>query len=54
MTIRITHAAGVGDWANGAVVVLDDRRAQRLVQDGYAVEIDIEPVVVKKKKQAKE
>lgn len=51
MTIRIIHPAGVGEWAQGAVVVCDDRRAQRLVQDGYAVAV---PPAVPKTKKAKE
>ena len=54
MTIRITHQAGVGEWANGAVVVCDDRRAQRLIMVGYAEQVADEPVPVKKKKPAKE
>lgn len=36
MTVRITHRAGVGDWPYGAVVHLEDRRAQRLIHNGYA------------------
>lgn len=40
MTIRITHDAGVGEWAKGAVVVCDDRRATRLIQFGYAIEAE--------------
>ncbi len=52
MTIRITHPSGgsVGEWANGAVVVCDDRRAQRLIMQGYAVEVEPAPEPVKKKK----
>jgi hypothetical protein len=37
MRIRITHDAGVADLPKGAVVDLDDRRAERLIHDGYAV-----------------
>ncbi len=40
MTIRITHTAGIGEWACGAVVEVDDRRAARLIHDGYAVATD--------------
>ena len=36
MRIRILALAGVGQWAHGAVVDVEDRRAQRLIHDGYA------------------
>jgi hypothetical protein len=51
MTIRIQHHAGVGEWANGTVVELDDRRALRLIHDGYAVEVVAEPKPQRKKKE---
>ena len=37
MRICITHVAGVGQHAVGAVVEMDDHRATRLIHDGYAV-----------------
>jgi len=43
MRIRILHAAGVGDLPKGAVVDLDDRRAARLVHDGYAERVATPP-----------
>lgn len=51
MTIRITHAAGVGDWPYGAVVELEDRRAIKLLHDGYAVQTDETAVKAKSKKR---
>jgi len=41
MTIRIIHPAGVGDWLKGATVEQEDRRAQRLIALGYAVEVSV-------------
>lgn len=37
MTVRLL--AAVADDAKGAVIVMDDRRAQRLIRTGYAVEV---------------
>lgn len=48
MRIRIIHDAGVATWPKGAVVETDDRRAQRLIHDGYAVAAPSEP---KKRKE---
>lgn len=45
--------APVGDGVKGAVVVLDDRRAQRLIQMGYA-QAAPSLVVVKKKRKAED
>lgn len=54
-TVRITHAAGVGDWPMGATVPLEDRRAQKLLREGYAVEVSNEPpVVIHRSKKAKD
>ena len=39
MTIQITHQSGVGNWAYGAVITLNDRRALALIHDGYAVAV---------------
>jgi hypothetical protein len=39
MTIRIIHGSGVGDWPHGVTVELEDRHAQRLIQQGYAVKV---------------
>lgn len=36
MRVRILALGGVGSYPKGAVVDLDDRRAQRLIHDGYA------------------
>jgi hypothetical protein len=43
MTVRITHKPGIGDWAYGAVVDMDDRRARRLALVGYVVEVKPKP-----------
>lgn len=37
MTVRLL--ANVADDQKGAVIVVDDRRAQRLIRTGYAVEV---------------
>ena len=37
MRVQIVAFAGVGMWPPGAVVDLDDRRAERLIHDGYAM-----------------
>ena len=37
MTVRLL--AAVADDTKGAVVVMDDRRAHRLIRTGYAVEV---------------
>ena len=39
-TIRITHRAGVGEWPHGAVVNVEDWRAQRLIGHGWAVAME--------------
>lgn len=55
ITVRITHAAGVGDWPMGATVPLEDRRAQKLLREGYAEAVVVEPpVYVPKAKKAKD
>lgn len=48
MRIRITHDAGVADYPKGAVVDVNDYRAQRLIRSGYAVAAPAEP---KKRKE---
>lgn len=49
MTIRILHAAGVGPWPQGATIEIDDRRALRLIRDGYAEPTPM-PVPAKRRK----
>lgn len=49
MTIRILNPSGVGEWAYGAVLDVDERRALRLIRTGYA-----EAVKVKAKRPDKE
>jgi hypothetical protein len=51
MTIRILHEPGVGDWAMGATVKVEDRRAMRLILIGYAEEVkETEPERLAKRK----
>jgi hypothetical protein len=49
-TIRLTHP--VGDDQAGAVLEVDERRAQRLMRTGYAVEAA--PVLVKTRRKEPE
>jgi hypothetical protein len=50
MRIEITHPAGVGMWAYGAVIDIPDRRAQQLIEHGYAAPARpvVKPVKTKK------
>lgn len=36
MRVEITHHPGVGDHLDGAIVDVDDQRAQRWIRTGYA------------------
>lgn len=49
MTILILHQAGVGFWPCGAVITIEDRRAQGLIKDGYAVLVEKSKASVKQK-----
>ncbi len=53
-TVRITHAPGVGDLLKGMTVHLEDRHAKKLLLEGYAERVVIEPPVVPKAKKAKD
>ncbi len=41
MTVRLLHQ--VADDPAGAVLVVDERRAQRLIRTGYAMEVKEKP-----------
>lgn len=43
MRIRILALAGAGEWPQGAVVEVEDRRAQRLIRNGYAEAVKDKP-----------
>lgn len=53
MTIQIVHPAGVGEWPYGVVITVQDRRGDRLVRTGYAVQVP-EDRAPRPKRKAKE